>query len=89
MRVILLIALLAAGSIMLAQPSHNPPLIPKPAAMVWNEGVFTLSAKTKIIAERREFIADTEAFNDLLKNANRFTLQVSRGKASKNAIVLA
>ncbi len=90
---VLPLSVLLAGNIIMAQPSRSLPLIPKPASTVWNDGTFTISAKTKIIAERKEFVGDAEAFNDLLKRAVHFNLpisreQVSRGKASKNAIVL-
>ena len=88
MRVILLFALLAAGRIMLAQPSHIASLIPKPTSMVSNGGTFAITAKTKIIAQKKEFVSDAEAFNALLQNAARFKFQVSSGQAAKQAISL-
>ena len=88
MRSILLILTLVTGDIMIAQPLQNLPLIPKPASVVWEKGTFAITSKTKIVAQRKDFGSDAEAFNDLLEKTAGFRLQVSRNKTAKNAIVL-
>src|SRR3972149_795966 len=88
MRSILLILTLVTGDIMIAQPLQNLPLIPKPASVVWEKGTFAITSKTKIVAQRKDFGSDAEAFNDLLERTARFRLQVSRSKSAGNAIVL-
>ena len=87
--------LVVAMSATIAQPSQQIPLIPKPASVVWSKGTFAITSKTKIIAQKKEFISDAEAFNDLLEKTAGLRFQASRGRVSelpfleaKSAIVL-
>jgi hexosaminidase len=95
MKLILLVLFLVAGEIMIAQPSQNLPLIPKPASVIWGKGTFSITARTIIIATKKEFISDAEAFNDLLERTAGFRFQASKVRVSelpflnvRNAIVL-
>ena len=88
MKILLLFIFLVVINPAMAQPTQQIPLIPKPASMAWSNGTFAITSKTKIIAQKKEFISDAEAFNDLLERTAGFKFTVSRGMDMKNAIVL-